>query len=92
MKNEKDLGTRVGDTQYDPPSAEPLATAGHTEPVPTVRTEDEIARYYWPKESQPSEQPAEWFRAAIRDAFDSGIAFAVRRGVSAVIAKAEGRS
>lgn len=44
-----------------------------------MRTEDEIARYYWPKDSQPSEEPAEWFRAAISDAFDSGIAFAVRR-------------
>lgn len=40
-------------------------------------TEDEIARYYWPEDMG---EPAPWFRSAISDAFDSGIAFAVRRG------------
>lgn len=39
-------------------------------------SEDEIARYYWPKEMG---EPAAWLRAAISDAFDCGISFAVRR-------------
>ena len=41
-----------------------------------LRAEDEIARYYWPNHMG---EPAPWFRAAISDAYDTGIAFAVRR-------------
>jgi hypothetical protein len=44
--------------------------------VPKLKTEDEIARYYWPHDS--GSIPA-WLRAAISDAVDMGIAFAVRR-------------
>lgn len=36
-ERDKEQGARVVDSQYDPPSAEPLATAGRNEPVPTAQ-------------------------------------------------------
>lgn len=50
--------------------------AANNPPPDKLRTEDEIVRYYWPKDMG---EPAPWFRAAVSDAYDTGIAFAVRR-------------
>lgn len=50
------------------------------EPLDSTSLEDEISRYYWPKNIG---EPTAWFRSAISDAFDSGKAEARTAAVAA---------
>jgi hypothetical protein len=59
-----------------PTDEEQDAAAEEFYAIPERKSEDEIARYYWPPDL--GDIPA-WFRSAISDAVDSGIALAVRR-------------
>lgn len=66
----------MSDEKHFGADAAEVSSAGSMPRTPESPSEDEIARYYWPKDRG---EPAPWFRAAISDAHDTGIAFAVRR-------------